>query len=159
MKEHATHDGTWKGLVTTRLYRGLSRSYRPGQVDREKVLQGTNFTDCPMAALTYARGRNGVLLVVDVPEEAEVRISEAMWLSNGPGPKRIMLWGGPFDPYIVAEIPAKELRAEVRKKGVRASPDSDKSRILVRYLEQRISGTAGDAAAIGWPYGLTPRQL
>ena len=54
-----------------------------------------------------------------------------------------MLWGGPFDPYIVAEIPAKELRAEVRKKGVRALPDGDKSRILVRYLEQRISGTAG----------------
>ena len=112
-----------------------------------------------MAALTYARGRNGVLLVVDVPGEAEIRMSEALWFSDGPGPKRIMLWGAPFDPYIVAEIPAKELRAEVRKKGVRALPDSEKSRILVSYLERRISGTAGDPAATGWPYGLIPRQL
>ena len=45
------------------------------------------------------------------------------------------------DPYIVAEVPARELRAEVRKRGVRTLPDSEKGRILVRYLEQRISGT------------------
>jgi len=157
MAHEAQHERR-QGPVT-RFYRGLSRAYRPERVDKVKSMQGTNFTDCPMAALTYARARNGVLLVVDVPEAAEVRISEAMWLSNGPGPKRIMLWGGPFDPYIVAEIPAKELRAEIRKKGVRALPDSDKSLILVRYLAQRISGTAGDAAAVGWPYGLIPRQL
>ena len=58
----------------TRLYRGLSRPYRNGQLDTERFLQGTNFTDCPMAALTFARGRNGVLLVVDVPEDSEVRM-------------------------------------------------------------------------------------
>ena len=157
MAHEAQHERR-QGPVT-RFYRGLSRAYRPGQVDKVKSMQGTNFTDCPMAALTYARARNGVLLVVDVPDEAEIRMSEALWFSDAPGPKRIMLWGAPFDPYIVAEIPAKELRAEVRKKGVRALPDSDKSRILVRYLEQRIPGTAGDSAATGWPYGLIPRQL
>jgi len=70
-----------------------------------------------------------------------------------------MLWGASFDPYIVAEIPAKELRAEVRKKGVRALPDSDKSRILASYLEQRISGALSDATARAWPYGLIPRQF
>lgn len=153
VKYKARHEGP-----VTRLYRGLARAYRPGQVDEKAALQGTNFTDCPMAALMYTRGRNGVLLVVDVPEEAEVRMSQAMWFSDGPGPKRIMLWGASFDPYIVADIPAKELRAEVRKKGVRALPDSDKSRILVRYLERRILGTAGDPAATGWPYGLILRQ-
>lgn len=121
-------------------------------------MQGTNFTDCPMAALTYARGRNGVLLVVDLPEETDVHKSEALWFSDGPGPKRIMLWGAAFDPYIVAEIPAKELRAEVRKKGVRALSDSEKSRILVSYLERRISGTSNEATGMAWPYGLIPRQ-
>ena len=158
MAEQATHDGTRESSVT-RLYRGLSRSYRPGQVDTKELLHGTNFTDCPMAALVYARGRNGVLLVVDVPEDAEIRMSDAMWSVDGSGPRRVMLWGCPFDPHIVAEVPAKELRAEVRKKGVRALPDSDKSRILVRYLEQRISGTLADSTAVCWPYGLTPRRL
>ena len=142
----------------TRLYRGLSRAYRLGPFDKVQAMQGTNFTDCPMAALTYARGRNGVLLVVDLPEDTDVHRSEAMWFSDGPGPKRIMLWGAPFDPYIVAEIPAKELRAEVRKKGVRALSDSEKSRILVSYLERRISGTSNDSTAMAWPYGLIPRQ-
>ena len=112
-----------------------------------------------MAALVYARGRNGVLLVVDVPENAEIRMSDAIWSLDGSGPSRVMLWGCPFDPYVVAEVPAKELRAEVRKKGVRALPDCDKNRILVRYLEQRISGTLANSAAVCWPYGLTPRRL
>ncbi len=143
----------------TRLYRGLSRAYRPGQVDEKELLHGTNFTDCPMAALAYARGPNGVLLVVDVPEDAEIRMSEAIWSLDGSGPRRVMLRSCPFDPYIVAEVPAKELRAEVRKKGVRTLSDSEKGRILVRYLEQRISGTLTDSADICWPYGLTPRQL
>ena len=147
MTGHETQDGKRKGPLT-RLYRGLSRSYRAGQVDTKELLHGTNFTDCPMAALVYARGRNGVLLVVDVPEDAEIRMSDAIWSLDGSGPRRVMLWGYPFDPYIVAEVPAKELRAEVRKKGVRALPDSDKSRILVRYIGQRISGTLADSAAV-----------
>jgi hypothetical protein len=140
MAEQAIHDVTRERSVT-RLYRGLSRSYRLGQVDSKELLHGTNFTDCPMAALAYARGRNGVLLVVDVPEDVKIRMSDAIWLLDGSGPRRVMLWGCPFDPYIVAEIPAKELRAEVRKRGVRTLPDSEKGRILVRYLEQRISRT------------------
>jgi len=156
MAEYEIQDGRRKGAVT-RLYRGLSRTYRPGQLDREKLLQGTNFTDCPMAALAYARGRNGVLLVVDVPENAEIIVSQAIWSLDGSGPKRYMLRGGSFDAYIVAQIPAKELRAEVRKKGVRALPETAKSRILVGYLEKRISGASFDDMA--WPYGLVPRQL
>ena len=158
MAGYTIHDGT-RGLSVTRLYRGLSRSYRPGQVDEKALLHGTNFTDCPMSALVYARGRNGVLLVVDVPEDAEIRMSDALWSLDGSGPRRVMLWGCPFDPYIVAQVPAKELRAEVRKKGVRTLPDREKGRILVRYLEQRIAGTLTNRAAICWPYGLTPQRL
>ena len=157
MTQQKAYRESQQGAVI-RLYRGLSRAYRPGPFDKVQAMQGTNFTDCPMAALTYARGRNGVLLVVDLPEETDVHKSEALWFSDGPGPKRIMLWGAPFDPYIVAEIPAKELRAEVRKKGVRALSDSEKSRILVSYLERRISGTSNDATGMAWPYGLIPRQ-
>ncbi len=158
MSGHTLHDGTREGSVT-RLYRGLSRAYRPGQVDEKELLHGTNFTDCPMAALAYARGPNGVLLVVDVPEDAEIRMSDAIWSFDGSRPRRVMLWGFPFDPYIVAEIPAKELRAQIRKKGVRTLPDSEKGRILARYLEQRISGTLTNRAAICWPYGLAPQRL
>lgn len=157
MAKHEAQHGRQVGPVT-RIYRGLSRAYRPGPFDKVQAMQGTNFTDCPMAALTYAKGRNGVLLVVDLPEETNVHKSEALWFSDEPGPKRIMLWGAPFDPYIVAEVPAKELRAETRKKGVRALSDSEKSRILVCYLEQRISGALSDATAMAWPYGLIPRQ-
>ena len=138
MAEHEAGDGRRKDQVI-RLYRGLSRAYRSGKLDKEKSLQGPNFTDCPMAALIYARGRNGVLLVVDLPEDAEISMSEAIWSLDGSGPRRFMLRGGAFDPYVVAEIPAKELRAEIRKKGVRSLSDSDKSRVLVRYLKQRIS--------------------
>ncbi len=137
MAEQAIHDGTSE-LLVKRLYRGLSRSYRHEQVDTKELLHGTNFTDCPMAALAYARGRNGVLLVVDVPDGAEVRMSDAIWSLDGSGPSRVMLRGCPFDPYIVAEVPAKELRAEIRKRGVRTLTDSEKGRILDRYLEQLI---------------------
>jgi hypothetical protein len=91
-----------------------------------------------MAALGYARGPNGVLLVVNIPEDATIRVSEAIWPGDGRGPRRYLLWGEPFDPYIVVQIPAKELRAEIRKKGRRALPDDAKSQILARYLEQRI---------------------
>ena len=112
-----------------------------------------------MSALAYARGRNGVLLVVDVPEDAEIRMSDALWSLDGSGPRRVMLRGCPFDSYIVAEVPAKELRAEVRKKGVRTLPDREKGRILVRYLEQRIAGTLANRTAICWPYGLTPTGI
>lgn len=123
-----------------RLYRGLTRPYRPGQVDNEKLFRGMDFTDCPMAALLYARGRNGALLVVDIPADARIRVSEAMWSLDGSGPKRYLLWGGSFDPYVVAQIPAKELRTQIRKKGTRTLPEAAKSRILTSYLEQRISG-------------------
>lgn len=157
MKHEAQHER--QEVPVTRLYRGLSRAYRPGPFDKVQARQGTNFTDCPMAALTYARGRNGVLLVVDLPEDTDVHKSEAIWFSVGHGPKRILLRGASFDPYIVTEIPAKELRTEVRKKGVRALPDSDKSRILVRYLEQRISGKASPFTSVGWTHGLIPRAV
>jgi hypothetical protein len=129
---------THLNMAPMRLYRGMTRPYRMERVDKEKLLMGTDFTDCPMTALLYARGRNGVLLVVDIPEDAEIRISEELWFLDGAGPKRYLLHGAPFDPYIVGQIPAKELRAEIRKKGMGALTEGDKSRVLVDYLKRRI---------------------
>jgi hypothetical protein len=126
-----------------RLYRGMTQPYRAEQIDREKLLMGTDFTDCPLTALHYARGRNGVLVVVDIPEEAKIRVSEALWSLDDSGPKRYLLHGAPFDPYVVAQIPAKELRREIRKKGMRALTEGDKSLVLISYLEGRISCRSG----------------
>jgi hypothetical protein len=71
MTNHEAQHEQLQGPVL-RLYRGLSRAYKPGPFDKVQAMQGTNFTDCPMAALTYARGRHGVLLVVDVPGDLGV---------------------------------------------------------------------------------------
>ena len=127
---------------TMRLYRGMTRPYRVEWLDKEKLLMGTDFTDCPLSALQYARGRNGVLIVVDIPEGSKIKISEALWSLDGSGPKRYLLHGEFFEPYIVGQIPAKELRAEIRKKGMGALTEGDKSRILAWYLDRRISSAA-----------------
>lgn len=108
-----------------RLYRGLDRKYRPEKVARPG-LYGTDFTDCPFAALDFARGRHGVVLVLDVPPDAS-RITEELWPSVQA--RRLMVWG-PFDRFIVAIVPAKELRAEVRKQGVASLSAAVKSDIL-----------------------------
>jgi hypothetical protein len=63
--------------TTKRLCRGLKEPYAPQKVGAEHPgsrpgLFGTDFTDCPLAALRYAQGRKGVLLVVEVPARDEV---------------------------------------------------------------------------------------
>lgn len=98
-----------------RLYRGLKRPYRPDEAARrrEETRQGVDFTDCPRAALSYASTPRGVLLVVDLPPEASARVTEELW--PHPTGRRFMIWGA-FDRYIRATIPAKELRADLRRK-------------------------------------------
>ncbi len=56
----------------------------------------------------------------------------------GAGPKRLMVWGR-FDEFIVAEIPAKELRKHVRRKGVVAAGDDYKASVLVQAVEEWIA--------------------
>ena len=131
-----------------RLYRGLSKKYRPEIVGKDQPgrLFGTDFTDCPYRALQFARGTGGVVLVLEVPADVQefpnsmrIRISEERWSLTGKGPKRYMVWGR-FDELLVAEIPAKELRAQVRRSGIGTLPDEDKSHILKDFIKRWIDG-------------------
>lgn len=125
-----------------RLYRGLTQPYRPDAVDGAK---GTDFTDCPCIALRYAVGRRGVLLVIDLPDHAiETRLSEEFWFDQQA--KRWNVWG-PFDAWIAATLPAKEARAVVRTKGVRAASSEYQAMILRQAIERHLaSGSQGSLA-------------
>ncbi len=134
---------------TLRLYRGLSKPYKPEDVAKrfEEMPQGTNFTDCPYTALRYATGRRGVLLVVDVPRDQQRRVFEALWLGNHA--KRLEIWGR-FDELLVANIPAKELRAEVRQKGMSKLSDQDKGVHLEWVIKRRLGDEARRESLAKW---------
>lgn len=120
-----------------RLYRGLKNRYRLDAVgEGQGGFFGTDFTDCPLKALDYAHSRQGVLLVLDVPETDDVRISEELWFQDGP--RRLMVWGK-FDRFLVAEIPAKELRGQIRRKGVVTQSREYKSALLADYIDRRVA--------------------
>ena len=127
-------------ISAIRLFRGLREPYDSARVGVAEVPSGTDFTDCPHAALVYASGRKGVLLVLDVPDGA-AHVSEEDW--GDCKAKRLMVWGK-FDKFIVAEIPAKELRAEVRRKSNVTATDVDKSWILRTRIAERLE-------AVDWP--------
>ncbi|MBI4583215.1 MAG: hypothetical protein HY717_04250 [Planctomycetes bacterium] len=136
-----------KRINGMRLYRGLSKKYRPGEVGKRQQgrLSGTDFSDCPYLALKFARGTRGSVLVLDVLEDVmdletakRVRVTEELYSLDGKGPKRFIVWGR-FDDLLVAEIPAKELRAHVRRKGIVTLGDDDKSRILEDYIDRWIN--------------------
>jgi len=123
-----------------RLYRGLKKRYRPDAVGQgQGEYFGTDYTDCPLTALDYAQGRHGVVLVLDLTESDDVRVSDEFWFENGP--RRLMIWGK-FDRFVVAEIPAKELRPQIRMKGVVAQPRAYKSALLADYIDRRIATSA-----------------
>lgn len=48
-----------------------------------------------------------------------------------------MVWGR-FDEFIAAAVPAKELRARIRKKGVAGSSDEFKAEILRRTIDEGL---------------------
>ena len=129
-----------------RLYRGLSKPYRPEEVlERQKVHRsGTDFTDRPDLALSFARGARGTVLVLDVPAEllpdAEPyhrRITEELYSSDGKGPRRFMVWGT-FDDLLAAVIPAGELRPQLRGRGLGALSDHDRGALLELCIDERI---------------------
>jgi hypothetical protein len=124
---------------TLRLYRGLKEPFDPSRAI-VRGESGVDFTDCPYTAISYASGRRGVLLVVDVTDGA-ARVSQEFWLNDGA--RRFMIWTA-FADLVVAEIPAKELRAQVRRRGIVTASDGRKAMILRAYIERRIEGAGGD---------------
>ncbi|MBI4584101.1 MAG: hypothetical protein HY717_08770 [Planctomycetes bacterium] len=105
-----------------RIFRGLTKKYRPEEVGKGKEgpFIGTDFTDCSYSALQLARGSRGEVLVLDILADAmeflnskRFRVTEALWFTGDSGPRRYIVWGR-FDDFLVAEIPAKKLPAQVR---------------------------------------------
>lgn len=122
------------GSSSLRIYRGLKEPYDATRVSTDR-LSCSNFTDSAFWALQYASTRRGVVLVVDAPVES-ARVSEELWLERSA--KRYGVWGR-FDEYIVAQIPAKELRAEVRRKGIVTLGVVDKAQVLAQYVARQLS--------------------
>lgn len=118
------------------LYRGLKEPYRPRSSERVGGLPpGTDFTDCPHTALAYASGRCGCVLVIDLAHAQGIKFTEEPWFV--PHARRIMVWGE-FDHLLMATFDAKELRSQVRAKGVRAASEEHKADVLQRYVERQL---------------------
>jgi hypothetical protein len=131
--------GTRRTITTPRLYRGLKGPYDPTRAIVQGA-SGVDFTDCPFTALSYATGRRGVLLVVDV-NDGTARVSEEFWLNRGA--RRFMIWTS-FADLVIAEMPAKELRAQIRRRGIVTASHEDKAMILGTYIERRIKDVGTD---------------
>ncbi|HEY6320061.1 MAG TPA: hypothetical protein VJA16_00700 [Thermoanaerobaculia bacterium] len=129
-----------------RLYRGLKKPYRPELVGASGPFPpSTDFTDCPFTALEYASTPRGVVLVLEGPEEAERRVSEGLW-GNRRARRLIVL--GSFDHFIVRIVPAKELRTELRMKGVPRSNHPYGAWSLEKYIDDLVKNDrAGEAPA------------
>jgi hypothetical protein len=87
--------------------------------------------------------------VVDVPDDAVgIKVTEELW-SVVPA-RRFMVWGT-FDRWLVATLPAKDLRSEMRKPGRRRLSPVDKGKILEWTVERWLSVRTLPAAASPWP--------
>jgi hypothetical protein len=136
-----------------RLYRGLRNPYRPELVDASR-LSGTDFTDCPATALLYARSSRGVVVVLDIgthdDEFHSRRVTKELWLDRHS--QRFMMWGR-FDDLITAVFPAKDLRARLRREGLRNAAHASRTDVLraviddklrVRVLRSRVGRVSSD---------------
>jgi hypothetical protein len=78
-----------------------------------------------------------------IPREAPFlsSTSRKAWLAEeewiGTHAKRFSLRGG-FDEYIVAQIPARDLSDEIRRRGVAGMNEKEKSEALARYVASRL---------------------
>jgi hypothetical protein len=120
-----------------RLYRGLKNPYRSELVN-DSWRSGTDFTDCPAAALHYAQSSRGALVVVDVGDdeiEMPQKVCHAYWPERDA--KRFILWGR-FDDRIVAVFEAKELRARLRRERLRNAPFATKARVLRAVIDDEL---------------------
>lgn len=131
-------------MTTLRLYRGIKEKYKTEKVNINN--HGTDFTDCPFRATLYAKARNGYLLVVDAPiGQRPLLVTEEQYLREEGGPKRFMLWSK-FDSYLVAIIPAKEIRARLREEGCGRLCDADKGQTLKNIIGRAIEKSVADDA-------------
>jgi hypothetical protein len=58
-------------------------------------------------------------------------VTEELWLHRTA--KRFMMWTS-FTDRIVTQGPTKELRAQLRRRGIVNAPDEDKAMILREYI-------------------------
>jgi hypothetical protein len=119
--------------VYVRIYRGLPEPYDASLVSKDRRFR-TDFTDSAFWALHHADDARGTVLVLDIPEGVACRTEEE-WI--GTHAKRFSLRGG-FDEYIVAQIPARDLTDEIRRRGLAEMNDKEKSDALARYVESRL---------------------
>jgi hypothetical protein len=96
---------------------------------------GVDFTDGPLTALMYAVGRRGTVLVVDL-DEGTARVTEELWLNQGA--KRFMFWGSSFKDHVIAQIPATERRAQIRRRGIVTASPPEKAMVLRRYIASHL---------------------
>jgi hypothetical protein len=119
-----------------RLYRGLKTPYRPDKVGADAWRSGTDFTDCPFTALRYASTSRGVVLVLEIFPGLRLRVTEELW--PGVKAKRLMVWGR-FDHALARSVAAKELRAQIRRKGILGQSDAYKASVLTSYVDRLLA--------------------
>ena len=138
-----------------RLYRGLDRPYRPERVvPNHGTIAGTDFTDCVFTALLYARGPRGVVLVLDVSETRR-KVTEEQW---GDGrARRLMVWGR-FDEHIVTIFEAKELRAQIRRKGVASMSEEGRAAVLRDWVEREVTARLRSSVPLAFKPGHLERN-
>ncbi len=65
-----------------------------------------------------------------------VRANEQFRLNHAA--RRFMIWTA-FSDLVIAQIPAKELRAQVRRRGIVTASDADKAMVLRAYIERLLT--------------------
>lgn len=120
-----------------RIFRGLKNPYRPELVD-DSWTSGTDFTDCPAAALLYAQSTRGVLIVVDIDYD-ELTVPQRICVASWPEREATrFLVRRRFDKNIVAIFQAKDLRARLRREGHRNAAFATKARVLRAVIDDEL---------------------
>ena len=83
--------------------------------------------------MSYAAGAKGAVMAIDINTTGK-HVSEGLWV--GPKIKRYLV--RQYQDFVVAVIPAKELRVQIRGKGVASTTDEYKAEVLRAYVEPRI---------------------
>ncbi len=89
-----------------------------------------------LVALTFSRGTNGQLIVLDVEEKQNtIKVTRESWGEKQAA--RYIVWNK-FDDGITGILPAKNLRKSIRAKGIGALCEADKAMILARAIKAEL---------------------